>query len=173
MIYSYTQISQYLACPRRYRHRYLEGWQEKDSRAAMLFGAIECALAELLTSQKSVAYELHHQCRCSGTPGWAKRREGANCSTDPRREKRTCTQSSSSEMGKREGTQTKALRHSERHLGPRLRLPDPLPRGHRRFSQLGIDGRPSHCLVCDFTFCNPRNPRLYQKTEQKRPPAAA
>ena len=34
MTYSYTQISQYLACPRRYKHRYLEGWKEKDSRAA-------------------------------------------------------------------------------------------------------------------------------------------
>src|SRR5437667_3232189 len=46
MIYSYTQISQYLTCPRRYRHRYLDGWQEKDSRAAMLFGrSFERALA--------------------------------------------------------------------------------------------------------------------------------
>jgi len=36
--YSYTQISQYLTCPRRYRHRYLDGWKEKDTRAAMLFG---------------------------------------------------------------------------------------------------------------------------------------
>src|SRR5438270_12282313 len=38
MNYSYTQISHYLSCPRRYRHRYLDGWQEKDTRAAMLFG---------------------------------------------------------------------------------------------------------------------------------------
>src|SRR5947207_4595188 len=46
MIYSYTQISQYLTCPRRYRHRFLDGWQEKDTRAAMLFGrAFERALA--------------------------------------------------------------------------------------------------------------------------------
>lgn len=45
MIYSYTQISQYLTCPRRYRHRYLDGWKEKDTRAAMLFGrAFERAL---------------------------------------------------------------------------------------------------------------------------------
>jgi hypothetical protein len=45
VIYSYTQISQYLTCPRRYRHRYLDGWQEKDMRAAMLFGrAFEQAL---------------------------------------------------------------------------------------------------------------------------------
>jgi len=46
MTYSYTQLSQYLTCPRRYRHRYLDGWQEKDTRAAMLFGrAFEQALA--------------------------------------------------------------------------------------------------------------------------------
>src|SRR5437660_9263669 len=46
MTYSYTQISQYLTCPRRYRHRYLDGWREKDIRAAMLFGrAFEKALA--------------------------------------------------------------------------------------------------------------------------------
>ena len=38
MIYSYTQISQYLRCPRLYRYRYLDGWQEKDTRAAMVFG---------------------------------------------------------------------------------------------------------------------------------------
>jgi hypothetical protein len=30
MTYSYTEISQYLTCPRRYRHRYLDGWQEKE-----------------------------------------------------------------------------------------------------------------------------------------------
>jgi CRISPR/Cas system-associated exonuclease Cas4 (RecB family) len=48
MTYSYTQISQYLTCPRRYRHRYLDGWREKDTRAAMLFGrAFERALGAL------------------------------------------------------------------------------------------------------------------------------
>lgn len=45
MTYSYTQISQYLTCPRRYRYRYLDGWKEKGNRAAMLFGrAFEQAL---------------------------------------------------------------------------------------------------------------------------------
>src|SRR3954452_4326589 len=48
MTYSYTQISQYLTCPRRYRHRYLDGWKEKDNRASMLFGRVfEQALAAL------------------------------------------------------------------------------------------------------------------------------
>ena len=38
MIFSYTQIASYLRCPRSYRYRYLDGWQEKDTRAAMTFG---------------------------------------------------------------------------------------------------------------------------------------
>lgn len=46
MTYSYTQLSAFLACPRRYRYRYLEGWQEKETRASLLFGrAFEQALA--------------------------------------------------------------------------------------------------------------------------------
>jgi len=46
MTYSYTQVSQYLTCPRRYRYHYLDGWHEKDTRAAMLFGrAFEQALS--------------------------------------------------------------------------------------------------------------------------------
>src|SRR5436309_5736209 len=56
MIYSYTQISQYLACPRRYRHRYLDGWKEKDARAAMLFGrGFERALAAYFLRQDAAA----------------------------------------------------------------------------------------------------------------------
>lgn len=56
MTYSYTQISQYLACPRRYRHRYLDGWKEKDIRAAMLFGrAFEQALAAYFRREDSAA----------------------------------------------------------------------------------------------------------------------
>jgi hypothetical protein len=56
MIYSYTQISQYLTCPRRYRHRYLDGWREKETRAAMLFGrAFESALAAFFRREDSAA----------------------------------------------------------------------------------------------------------------------
>jgi hypothetical protein len=56
MNYSYTQISQYLTCPRKYRHRYLDGWQEKDTRAAMLFGrAFEQAVAALFRREDSAA----------------------------------------------------------------------------------------------------------------------
>src|SRR6202051_2746117 len=44
--FSYTQVSQYVRCPRSYRSRYLDGWREKDTRAAMCFGrCFEKALA--------------------------------------------------------------------------------------------------------------------------------
>jgi hypothetical protein len=56
MTYSYTQISHYLTCPRRYRHRYLDGWQEKDTRPAMLFGrAFERALGAYFLRQDAAA----------------------------------------------------------------------------------------------------------------------
>ena len=38
MTYSYTQISRYLRCPRSYRYHYLDGWREKETRPAMVFG---------------------------------------------------------------------------------------------------------------------------------------
>ncbi len=56
MTYSYTQISQYLRCPRSYRHRYLDGWREKETRAAMLFGrCFEKALAAYFLRQDCAA----------------------------------------------------------------------------------------------------------------------
>ena len=56
MTYSYTQISQYLGCPRRYKHRYLDGWKEKDTRAVMLFGrAFEQALAAFFRREDSAS----------------------------------------------------------------------------------------------------------------------
>jgi len=56
MTYSYTQVSQYLSCPRRYKHRYLDGWKETDTRAAMLFGrAFEQAVAAYFQQQDAAA----------------------------------------------------------------------------------------------------------------------
>ncbi|HLB90005.1 MAG TPA: PD-(D/E)XK nuclease family protein [Terriglobales bacterium] len=56
MVYSYTQISQYLRCPRSYRHRYLDGWQEKESRAALLLGrCFEKALSAFFLREDSAA----------------------------------------------------------------------------------------------------------------------
>ena len=56
MTYSYTQIAQYLRCPRAYRYRYLDGWREKDTRASLLFGrAFEKALAAFFAGDDSTA----------------------------------------------------------------------------------------------------------------------
>jgi hypothetical protein len=63
--YSYTQISQYLTCPRRYRHRYLDGWQEKDTRAAMLFGrAFEQALSAYFLREDAATVLFREWSRC-------------------------------------------------------------------------------------------------------------
>jgi hypothetical protein len=67
MTYSYTQISQYLTCPRRYRHRYLDGWKEKDTRAAMLFGrAFERALSALFRREDPGAVLFAEWSACQG-----------------------------------------------------------------------------------------------------------
>ncbi len=66
MHYSYTQISQYLTCPRRYRHRYLDGWQEKDVRAAMLFGrCFEQAVAALFRHEDPAAVLFEQWSPCN------------------------------------------------------------------------------------------------------------
>jgi CRISPR/Cas system-associated exonuclease Cas4 (RecB family) len=67
MIYSFTQISQYLTCPRRYRYRYLDGWKEKDTRAAMLFGrAFERALGALFHREDPGAVLFAEWSACQG-----------------------------------------------------------------------------------------------------------
>jgi CRISPR/Cas system-associated exonuclease Cas4 (RecB family) len=69
MNYSYTQISQYVTCPRRYRHRYLDGWQEKDSRAAMLFGrAFERALSAYFLREDAAAALFEEWKTCKDLP---------------------------------------------------------------------------------------------------------
>jgi hypothetical protein len=56
MTFSYTQIAQYLRCPRSYRYRYLDGWREKENRASLLFGrAFEQALAAYFAGEDSTA----------------------------------------------------------------------------------------------------------------------
>jgi hypothetical protein len=60
MTFSYTQVSQYLRCPRSYRFRYLDGWREKESRAALCFGrCFEKALAGLFERRDAGAVLFH------------------------------------------------------------------------------------------------------------------
>src|SRR5690349_1536923 len=69
MVYSYTQISQYLRCPRSYRYRYLDGWREKDTRAAMAFGrSFENALG---------AYFREEDCGAALFREWGNHRDAA------------------------------------------------------------------------------------------------
>jgi len=54
--FSSSQVSQYLRCPRSYRFRYLDGWREKDSRAALCFGrCFEKAIAALFEGEDAGA----------------------------------------------------------------------------------------------------------------------
>ena len=56
MTYSFTQISQYLRCPRQYRYRYLDGWREQEDKASMMFGrCFENALSAYFTGEDSTA----------------------------------------------------------------------------------------------------------------------
>src|SRR5207245_7199356 len=65
MNYSYTQISHSLPGPRRYRHRCRDGWQEKDTRAAMLFGrAFERALAAYFLREDPAAVLFREWAPC-------------------------------------------------------------------------------------------------------------
>jgi hypothetical protein len=52
MTFSHSQIAHYLRCPRSYRHHYLDGWREKETRAAMPFGrCFEKALDSLFRGE--------------------------------------------------------------------------------------------------------------------------
>jgi PD-(D/E)XK nuclease superfamily len=54
--FSHTQINQYLRCPRSYRYRYLDGWQEKETKASLLFGrCFEKALTAYFLREDSTA----------------------------------------------------------------------------------------------------------------------
>jgi CRISPR/Cas system-associated exonuclease Cas4 (RecB family) len=69
MIFSHTQISQYLRCPKSYRYRYLDGWREKETRAAMAFGrCFEKALA---------AYFSREDCSAALFKEWGAFRDAA------------------------------------------------------------------------------------------------
>jgi PD-(D/E)XK nuclease superfamily len=59
MTFSYSQIAHYLRCPRSYRHHYLEGWREKETRAAMPFGR-RVRIAAQLSSANGILTAAPH-----------------------------------------------------------------------------------------------------------------
>jgi putative RecB family exonuclease len=38
--YSYTQIASYLQCPLKYKYHYLDGWEEREDKASLIFGRV-------------------------------------------------------------------------------------------------------------------------------------
>ena len=76
MTYSFTQINQYLRCPRQYRYKYLDGWREKEDKASMMFGrCFENALA---------AYFAREDATASVLPGMAQIPGHATCVCEER-----------------------------------------------------------------------------------------
>jgi hypothetical protein len=88
MVYSYSQINQYLSCPRGYRYRYLEGWKEKDTRANLVFGrAFEQALSAYFRGEEcdstctmsGLSSEARNSITDAATPGTARSRGAFSC----------------------------------------------------------------------------------------------
>ena len=69
MTYSFTQISQYLRCPRQYRYRYLDSWREKEDKASMMFGrCFENALAAYFAREDATAVLFQEWSKYQDTP---------------------------------------------------------------------------------------------------------
>ena len=76
VLFSYSQISQYLRCPRSYRYRYLDGWEERESRPAKAFGrSFEKALAAYFSGDDGGAVFFKEWAASRDTPFEYKRGE--------------------------------------------------------------------------------------------------
>jgi PD-(D/E)XK nuclease superfamily len=59
--YSYTQLSTYLQCPLKYRYKYLDGWQERDDKASLVFGRVfQMAVESQFLVDDSVRFFAQH-----------------------------------------------------------------------------------------------------------------
>jgi hypothetical protein len=69
MIYSYSQISQFLSCPRRYRYRYVDGWRGTETRPNVAFGrCFEKAVAAYFLREDSKQVFLREWTACKPAP---------------------------------------------------------------------------------------------------------
>ena len=96
MIFSHTQISRYLRCPRSYRYRYLDGWQEKETRAAMVFGRCFERLWPPCFAKRIAVWHYSRNGALFGMPPLRTKREnlGIACST----KESTCSSGSPSKI---------------------------------------------------------------------------
>ncbi|MGA2859453.1 MAG: hypothetical protein ABSE40_21510 [Candidatus Sulfotelmatobacter sp.] len=74
MTYSYTRISRYLTCPRRYRHRYLDGSEQEGIGAGRHPGSN--ALRPAFEQAGCVLFS-------AGAPGVATRAKGESLTPPP------------------------------------------------------------------------------------------
>jgi hypothetical protein len=59
--YSYTQLSTYLQCPLKYKYHYLEGWQETEDKASLVFGKVfQSAVESQFLVADSVKFFTEH-----------------------------------------------------------------------------------------------------------------
>src|SRR5512136_2360980 len=59
--YSYTQLSTYLQCPLKYKYHYLDGWQERDDKANLVFGRVfQMAIESQFLVPDSVRFFTEH-----------------------------------------------------------------------------------------------------------------
>jgi hypothetical protein len=59
--YSYTQLSTYLQCPLKYKYHYLDGWQERDDKASLVFGRVfQMAIESQFLVPDSVRFFTEH-----------------------------------------------------------------------------------------------------------------
>jgi hypothetical protein len=62
--YSYTQLSTYLQCPLKYKYHYLDGWQERDDKASLVFGRVfQMAVESQFLVEDSVRFFAEHWTR--------------------------------------------------------------------------------------------------------------
>lgn len=59
--YSYTQLSTYLQCPLKYKYHYLDGWNEREDKASLVFGRIfQMAVESQFLVEDSVRFFSEH-----------------------------------------------------------------------------------------------------------------
>ena len=66
--FSYTQLSTYLQCPLKYKYHYLDGWQEREDKASLVFGRVfQMAIESQFLISDAVRFFTEHWARVKET----------------------------------------------------------------------------------------------------------
>src|SRR5713226_6146501 len=67
--YSYTQLSTYLHCPLKYKYHYLDGWNEREDKANLVFGRVfQTAVEAQFLVEDSVQFFTEHWTKIKDLP---------------------------------------------------------------------------------------------------------